>query len=281
VNPIGERVVVAPVIGQETFGMQVSLREKGISPARVLDDDRPRQWRFEFQAGGVWIADNLVAVPESGEPIDFRFDQESNPTTSIRVGIEHSRHDRHFFWLGLMPLEVRDFGKVPSDSEFAGFVVDDDLPLRTLYLLYDARFRYAYELRPDSKVSVKLGGGISYLDTEARLQVDEEEAGPGGGGAPDEFFGNGIGDHVVDFVPLAHASVGVRISKRLGFLAELDAGANSDDRYFDGAAIFQLYFGRRWQMQLGYRRIERKLETSDMFNEMQQNRTVIGVSYRL
>ena len=144
----------------------------------------------------------------------------------------------------------------------------------------DLRARYRYELLPDSKWNIKVGAGFSLLDTEVKLLAGDDVP-PGSGGLGDDFFDEGIGTQKYSFVPLAHLHVGARFTKTLGAFAEVDGGANSDDRYIDAAAVFQLFLGKRWQLQIGYRRIERKLESSDLFNEVTEDRTIIGVGYIL
>ena len=282
VTPIDERFVLAPIAGDDRLGLQLQLKDKGVSAARIYDPSRPRQWRFDFQIGGVWFRKNDVRVPNSADTIDWRWDEESNPTSSVRVGIEYAHRNRHEGWIGLMPVEVRDFGRVSEDTDYAGTVIPADLELRTLYLLHDWRFRYRYNFFPESKLDFKLGGGIGVLDSEVSLKANEDEDLPPGGGAiDDDFFEDGVGDNDVAVIPLAHLHLGVRFNKRFALYYEGDYGATSLDRYMDNSVIFRLYFGKRWDMEFGYRRIDRLLEKDEFYNDMHQDRTVIGVGYRL
>jgi hypothetical protein len=86
----------------------------------------------------------------------------------------------------------------------------------------------------------------------------------GSGQIKDEFFEDGIGTEDVSLVPMAHLHMGSRFSRRVGAFVEFDAGGNSDDQYLDAAAKLQFFFGKRWEMQLGYRRIDRKLDAEEL-----------------
>ena len=73
------------------------------------DLERARNWRFEFEMYESFVSRNLVQSPSgTGTPLDFRFDQDSNPTINGSAALDWQVKGRPNLRFRYSPFEQRD-----------------------------------------------------------------------------------------------------------------------------------------------------------------------------
>ena len=276
-KPIDERLKITPFIADRGYGLSVSV-VPGRRPESNAKPDIPYRHtltRYEWDFGNTEVQDNLVRVPpDGGHLIDFQFGEENDPTVSGHVALEWypKRSERHGIEFRITPFELRDFGIFEEDTDFAGVTFPAGEPLRSGYVAYDYRVRYRYDLLPQSRFSVKVGGGVSLLDTFVELFVipEDEEAEPE------------IAADKADLVslPILHLHLGVQLSRRFLLFAEVDGMDISTDRYVDATAQVRYQISRNWDVGLGYRVIDRIIDTDEMQNETNRDHIDLALGYR-
>ena len=130
--------------------------------------------------------------------------------------------------------------------------------------------RYARENR-SRESRHRLGGGVSLLDTLVELAVIPDEGGEVEIEASQE-------DYVA--LPLLHLHLGVDLSRRFLLFAEVDGIDISTDRYIDATAQLRYQISRNWDVGLGYRMIDRTIDTADIQNEIRREHLDIALGYR-
>jgi hypothetical protein len=276
-SPISERVAINPMLTEGGYGLTVEIQLSDDTPSRTTAiEDTPRRrvrFRYEWEFGDVHVNENFVQAPaEGGDPIDFRFSQTNDPAVSGHAEIEwFPKNDRHGVTVRLTPYELRDFGSLEEDINFVGETYPSGMELRTAYVAYDWRMRYRYDVLPSGWVDLKVGAGVSLLETVAELTPLLEPAQTGAQTTD-------IEDFVV--LPIVHLHLGVKLGRRFKIFAEGDVVELDRDRYIDAAAILRYQAGTRWDLGIGYRYFERDIDTDEMRNKHQRDQGIIAVGYR-
>jgi hypothetical protein len=276
-SPISERVAINPMLTEGGYGLTVEIQLSDDTPSQNSTiEDKPKRrvrFRYEWEFGDVHVNETLVQAPvDGGDLIDFRFDQANDPTVSGHAEIEwFPKNDRHGLTVRLTPFELRDFGRFEEDTNFVGRTFPAGEELRTGYVAYDWRVRYRYDVLPSGMVDLKLGAGVSALETVAELTL-LSEAGQEGAQTTN------IEDFVV--LPIVHLHLGVKLGRRFKIFAEGDVVELDRDRYIDAAAILRYQAGTRWDLGIGYRYFERDIDTDEMRNTHQRDQGIIAVGYR-
>jgi hypothetical protein len=158
-----------------------------------------------------------------------------------------------------------------EDINFVGETYPSGMELRTAYVAYDWRMRYRYDVLPSGWVDLKVGAGVSLLETVAELTPLLEPAQTGAQTTD-------IEDFVV--LPIVQLHLGVKLGRRFKIFAEGDVVELDRDRYIDAAAILRYQAGTRWDLGIGYRYFERDIDTDEMRNKHQRDQGIIAVGYR-
>jgi hypothetical protein len=276
-SPISERVAINPMLTEGGYGVSVEIQMSGDpSPDGSTLEDKPKRrsrFRYEWEFGDVHVNENLVQSPvDGGDLLDFRFSQTNDPTVSGHAEIEwFPKNDRHGVLFRLTPYELRDFGTLEQDINFVGSTYENGVLLRTGYVAYDWRARYRYDVLPSGMVDLKLGAGVSALETVAELTPLLEPAHTGA-------QVTNIEDFVI--LPIIHLHLGVKLGRRIKVFAEGDVVELDRDRYIDAAAILRYQAGSQWDLGIGYRYFERDIDTDELRNSHQRDQGVIAVGYR-
>lgn len=278
VDPMDDRFLVTPIAGDGRVGLQVAVTTGGESDTEEVKGpwvDRPRHFRFEFEFGGAFVRLNDVTAPADGTTIDWRFNEDSNPTTTSAVGInwypKGSR--RHELLLRLSPFEVRDNGVADEEIEFAGETFPAGVPLRSRYIFYEWRARYRYNFFPDSRFVFKLGAAASLQDILVDLI---------GGEDPESTEDPELFTEVEDIalLTLAHIHLGYEFGRRLELFAEADGGVfGADEDFVDYSFQLKAQITKRWDVSGGFRRFEYRFTTDDLENDFDLDRWLIGFGY--
>ena len=81
-------------------------------------------------------------------------------------------------------------------------------------------------------------------------------------------------------LPILHLHLGVQLSRRFLLFAEADGIDLSTDRYVDATAQVRYQISRNWDLGLGYRVIDRIIDTGEIQNETNRDHLDISLGYR-
>jgi hypothetical protein len=274
-TPHPERVKLNPMLAEGGAGVSVQIATSGrASGAGAADQptEKRLRWRYEWEFGGAEVTKNFVTAPrDSGDTIDWRFDEENNPTVTAHVELAYTTKRDHELMLRATPFEVRDFGTFENDTDLDGVTFPAGEGLRSNYTAYDFRFRWSYDLVGSQTFDLRVGAGASALDTFFELfEIPEDED------VEPEIIAE-VEDWV--FMPLAHLHIGFR-SGIVNVYAEADGVEVSGDRYLDFAAMVRFQLDRRWDVGIGYRRIEREVDTEELDNDLRREQGALVFGYR-
>jgi len=242
--------------------------------AKFKDKERRRRHRFEWETGDGDVSRNLVQSPaETGTPIDFRFSGSANPQLTASIAYDFGiteRHNLHFRWT---PFEVREVDTTTSDIELEGTVIPAG-DVFSIYFMGDIRARYGYQLVPDSKFDVQVGGGLMYIDTTLDLFPADFSTG-------EILVDEQAGATVVarGIVPIAYLRLGYDFSKLIGLYFEGDGYAVSAETFYDVVGKLRFQIGPRWDLALGYRTLVSDLEIQDLKNDFKRSGGLVHIAY--
>jgi hypothetical protein len=275
-TPISDRVAVNPMLADDRVGFSISVATTGTSvdPGTLGEELRQTRFRYQWEFGPASVAENTVAS-DGGDPIDFRFDRQNDPLYSAQIALDwYPDTWRGDVLLGFTPFEIRDFGTIEHDTDFAGGVFPTGKDVRSRAVAYDLTAAYRHQLVPDGRFDVRVGGGVAVLYTLSGLAVVNRRE-----SVPYLDFTQVTALTVLPIVHL-HVGYGFGRSERLSVFAEADAMTLSSDRYLDATAQIRYRITPRWDVGLGYRHSERSVDTNSLSNTMTRNQSVLAIGYR-
>ncbi|MCP4897813.1 MAG: phosphatase PAP2 family protein [bacterium] len=268
-NPIDERVQLALFPTQGGASLQVSIdagaqRQKREEVA-VDFDELPRRI-FVWEMGGAWVQKNNVVAPNpGGDPIDFQFGEENDPTTTATVGLIWSTADlKHDLYAYVAPFEIREVFEVEDPFEFAGARLDEGVTLQSRYLAYDYRAGYSYALVNTPDFRFTAGASFAVFETDVALSDRQD------------FRAN---EHVVMLRPTLDLSIDASLSDRWLAYVNYSVWSDSEVKMMDATAQLVFRLSPKWALSLGYRRVERRIDVSELYNQVDRNQTALGVWY--
>jgi hypothetical protein len=275
-TPVSDRVAVNPMLADDRVGFSISVATTGTSADNgALDEDfRQTRFRYQWEFGPASVAENTVAS-DGGDPIDFRFDRQNDPLYAAQIALDwYPDTARDDVLLGFTPFEIRDFGTLENDTDFAGEVFPTGKDVRSRAVAYDLTAAYRHQLVPDGRFDVRVGGGVAVLYTLSGLAVVNRRE-----SVPYLDFEQVTALTVLPIVHL-HVGYGFGRSERLSVFAEADAMDLSSDRYLDATAQIRYRITPRWDVGLGYRHFERIVDTNSLSNTTTRNQSIIAIGYR-
>ena len=265
VTPYKSKVSVEPLVLEDGYGLKVNIAE-GSGPKS--DERKAREFRrrhrYEMQLGPAYMRKNEITAPSAtGTTFDLNnFNKQDDPTTTAGILYTFFLGERNAVTIGFAPFESRDSGTV-SNVDFQGNTYSGDV--RSAYRMYDMRLQYAYDLHPEKPWIIDVGGALAVQYTSFEL-VDAA----------------GTGDAVAEWIalPLAYAKLGYYLSKR--FHIDLDSSGMylSDYQHYDGALMLTYDIDDHWDAGVGYRYFDRRIETSDLKNDVTYDITVLKLAYQ-
>ena len=83
-------------------------------------------------------------------------------------------------------------------------------------------------------------------------------------------------------MPIVHLRVGVELGRNDRWLlfAEADGMDLGGSRYLDASAQLRFQVSPRWDVGLGYRRLERRIDRDAILNETRRDQSVATIGYR-
>jgi len=246
-------------------------------PARAAysaDMERDRKWRFEFEIYNSDVSENNIQAPgDGGTPLDFRFDQNSNPTVNGAAALDWTVKGRHNIRFRYSPFEQRDTGSVEAGTVFGDYTFPAT-DVASIYFLGDLRARYAFDLLPQSKFFLQLGGGLSVLDSEASLYEADLS-----GDTPnvDESAGDDLNEYTV--APIAYIRTGYEFTQRSILYFEGDGFADSAGGAYDIVLKFKYRINPKWDVAAGWRSSAYEVDVSELKNTFEADGLVLHAAY--
>jgi len=130
----------------------------------------------------------------------------------------------------------------------------------TNYRWWDIRSTWRYRLIDNEKWTVKAGLGIQFSRTE--FEVEQRT----------EFGGTvNVASHAEESVvaPMLHLSASYRFNHKWSVDAEVDGIGNDKEHYWNSALWLRYTASPLWDLSLGGRIIQAKLDRPDLYNEIE------------
>jgi len=266
-DPIDERVRISlfPTDGGAELRFEY---DPSVSPAIGRSDATeilPSHY-FLWEIGVADVTRNRVSsLDPAGSPIDWRFDQENNPTTTalVSIGWALSPASRHGVYLAASPFEVRESLDAPYDIDFATQAFPAGSTLRSRYVANDIRVGYAYDVFDSERQEWTLGASLAVFDTVLELQSGDTTA----------RIGNTLVRPVLG-VQYESAPYG-----RVYIRAAYNAWRDSEVSLTDFTAQVAYRIDSSWALSLGYRYVDREIRSNELTNDVSQNQVALGVLY--
>jgi len=266
-DPIDERVNWSLFALEDGAALEVTYtraEQSRVKLNRKPEGNLPGKFfQWEISRANVRVNDARSPNP-GGELVDWRFDRDNNPiaTASVAWGWVKTGSP-HGFYLGLAPFEVRE-DHTPSESlDFAGQTFPAEEPLRSSYIAYDYRFGYGYSAIQTERFSLTLGAALAVYDTELELTGSEQEA------------------HIAERAIRPTLGMRVHFSIARNWLVFANFAGWSDSEYEIRDLTAQLAYriDDSWALSLGYRRVDREVNTSKIYNRHERDQLALGVWY--
>ena len=266
-DPIDERVQLSlfPLAGGA--GLHLRYDPSG-SPTHQSDDAAEvlpsRYFRWEMGLADV-TRNNVISPNPDGSMVDWRFDQENNPTVTAFVGggWSPSPESRHNLYVGFSPFEVRESFNAPEDIDFAGESFAAGNTVRSRYVANDYRLGYGYSVLESKRFNLMLGASLAIFDTLLELATDNEMS---------------IVDTTV-VKPALGVTLEVSPADRWLFFASYNNAHDSEVLIEDFTAQLAFRIDASWALSLGYRRVDRKIEADELANDVHRSQIALGVWY--
>ncbi|MBO9449910.1 phosphatase PAP2 family protein [Tropicibacter sp. R16_0] len=265
-TPLDNGIRVIPTVSENAVGLQVSMLTGSNKPAekKASEPFKPR-FRFSFSFGVNSLDRNEVRSPGStGSQLNLeRFDTFSNPTTSSAASFEYFMSDRHEFYAVLNPLEVRDEGSFSNPVRFDGTVYPANTTTAMDYVMNEIRGGYLYNLIPQGRFDLKIGGGLTFQNTYVRLVS---------GTLDQEVESN-------DFAPYAGIHASYELTDRLELQLGADGTSFDSVEFLDAVALLSYELTPQWDIGVGIQSFSRKLDAAGLKNRYDATNVFLNVGY--
>lgn len=265
-TPLNNGAVLTPTVSQDRVGLNLTM-PTGVTRNTVSTPQKPfkPKYRFTFAFGATNLDNNDVAAPAStGSTLDLEtFDTYSSPTTSSAVTFDYFHSDRHQFYGVLNPLEVRDQGSFTAPQRFNGALYPAGTPTTMDYVMTELRGGYLYNLLPEGRVDLKVGGGVTFQSTYVRLV-------------------SGMLDNSVqsnDFAPYLSLHARFDLTDRLHLDLTADGTSFDSVEFLDASAVINYDLTPQWNIGLGVQSYSRTLETAELNNKYDATSAFLTLAY--
>lgn len=227
-----------------------------------------RRARYNFSFGPAYLDKNeITASSDDGTTFDLSdFDKEDDPTTTAAVNIDvflSERSQLQFIW---NPFESRDTGSFSSPVSFGGEIFPANTQIRSAWRLYELRAEWLYNLTPEGRWDIKVGGGAFVQWVKIKLRTLAK---------PDVKAS--VRDEVL--LPILHGSVSYN------FTPQWSAGTEAEGLYLDKDFLLDFLvsvnyrINDHWDITAGYNYYNRKVDTSHLTNKVIYNVPYLAVAY--
>ena len=228
--------------------------------------ERP-PFRIEFEYGPLTARHlEVQAPPETGTFLSIE-ERERNVTATAQLNFEWRIEPRQSFGFFWSPLEARDFEAIPvSETRFGGVSFPAGETTATRFAFEEVAFRYAYAVVHHERFGIDLGGTASIRETTGTFLQESTD----------------LFSEVVDWevLPLVHARVSVGLSNQLRIVARFDGIYLSSRRHSTNSYIVLRWQpSERWDFNIGYRGLNRKVETGDLLNRFAFDNLIVSFGF--
>lgn len=267
-DPIDDRVQMAlfPTKGGAGFNVRVDpSAEAGAGEAGGDWGTIPTRY-FLWEIGGADVAKNRVVAPNpGGTPIDFQFNEENDPTTTAFIALYWSNPRAQYDVYGVFaPFEIREVVELEQDLVFGGATVPAGTVVQTRYLAYDYRAGFGWAVVNRPRFRLLLGGSAAVFSTEVGM-VEEE--------------GIDLSRSSTFIRPTIDGAFDLALGTRWILFSNLAWWGGTTVTIFDGSVQLGYRIHPKWALSLGYRRVERTIEQTKLYTNVDRNHLTLGVFY--
>jgi hypothetical protein len=144
----------------------------------------------------------------------------------------------------------------------------------SIFFLGDIRARYAFDILPESRFTVQVGGGVSVQEAEVSLFEADLS-----GDVPEPDTDTGDTVHGYGAAPILYMRLGVDFTKHFILYAEGDGFVVGEDKGHDVTAKFKYRINPKWDVALGWRWSEAEFEFSELANEFKADGWAFHAAY--
>ena len=233
----------------------------GNREARDPENFEPR-YRMVFEFGPTTQDKNIVRTPnQGGTTVDLgALEAEFHMTARFIYERYLSKKHEITVWYG--PLGMTDFDEPTQPFTVGGTSFDPNDPDAAIfdsnYRWVDVRAGYRYNLIDNAQWSARAGISLQYNLTE--FEVEQRNA-------QGVIVKNGSG-RAEDLLPLLHASAAYRFNERWSIEADFDGISTGSEKYVNAALWVSWRPSRIWDLGIGGRYIDGRLDSAKMFNEV-------------
>ncbi len=270
VKPPGGAVRVKPAAvtgGGYGLTMEVDAGRRPDPDEPKPDPERERAFRIGFEFGAMDSRRLYWAAPPGGGTFLSVAPYELAVTPTARFEGDWRFHGPHEFNFVLAPFEARDYGGFPEEAfYFGGTEFSAGVRTEGRYRFNELLFRYRYRLVDTRRIDFRAGGSLAVRETLAGVvqEATEKRA------------------HVseTEVTPLAHARLGIRLTKYFGLVGEIDGMFRSERQWSGGGlAAVEVRPAAQWDLLFGYRMLSRKHASDELFNHITFDYFGFGVGY--
>ncbi len=267
-DPIDKRVQMAlfPTRGGAGFNMKIDpSASTGLQADDGWEEEIPRRM-FAWEIGASHVRRNDVVAPNpGGTPIDFRFDQENDPTVTAGVALGWAPPSmRYTVYAAFSPFEVREVVEFAEDTPFAEGLIPEGTTVQSRYQAFDYRLGAAYAVVNKPRFRLALGGSVTVFDTEVGFVSEDDVK---------------VSEGVVVVRPVLSVSLEAALGGRWYGFARYHWWSDSDFETKDTTVQLGYRLHRKWALSLGYRYLERKVDVTELYNNVDRSQTALGVRY--
>lgn len=240
-------VLAGASIAQLSTWLLVTPRSAGPN-----DADRDRRWEYAFSLGPSSRRTNTVAAPGDGSRVDInRLVGSDDPSWTALAALRFRPAAAHEVSVEIRPFEARNTGMLNGDVTFGGREFTASETTQSLYSNFTGRAAYRLPPTDIGPLIAAIGLGIDVRGVSVELSQEEAAR---------------VTD--VRVVPVAQWDLGARLGSRFDVRADATWSSWLGDRLVDFRATAGVRTGSRWELRFGYNRFERRVDTSDLHNDL-------------
>ncbi len=212
---------------------------------QAQENERPR-FRYELEFGPVY-AQTLDAQSPPGVGTELELGEtteEVSVTANVLFEINKlgGRHAVVFF---IAPLELRDFEPLDETVSYDGVLFPPGKDTVARYLYDEYAVRYRYDLIQGESIHLGVGGSLLISEIRGTIVQEDRDA---------EITER-------EALPLAYLDAIFHFSPKIKGVVEAEGMRYSNTRRVTVAADLRVQWNRRWDFGVGYRWLDKKLET--------------------
>jgi hypothetical protein len=221
---------------------------------------------FAWEMGLLDVARNIAAAPgATGTVVDWRFDQNNNPSMTgiVGVGWRLSPGSRHGVYGVFSPFEVREGSQLTDDIDFGGETFPAGSDVASRFVANDYRIGYGYTVVDSDRWGLVASASVAVFDTLLELS--------------DDAVGEKASETIVR--PVIGLRATAQISERWVMIAGYSIWDDAEVRLSDATLQVGYQLDQSWLATLGYRKAIREIDTDKLISDLRFDQYSLGVTY--